>query len=119
MGKKGYLINFDHSMVFISTSKSADPLGISHTTISRVFRDCRKATVILIHECTCQTVNQMGYSSRKPHEVPLLLAKETEATNPRSSPKLEKKRKKWKNISPDLIRLTFCCHIHMLGSEFV
>lgn len=94
MGKKGYLINFDHSMVFISTSKSADPLGISHITISRVYRDCRKATVIQIHECTCQTMNQMGYSSRKSHEVPLLLAKETEATNLRSSPKLEKKKKK-------------------------
>ncbi len=45
MGKKGYLSDFECGMVVsarradLSILKTADLLGFSHTTISRVFRE--------------------------------------------------------------------------------
>ncbi len=128
MGKKGDLSDFESGMVFgarragLSISKTADLLGFSCTTISRVYRDgsgkekisserqlcgwkClvdvrgqrrmarlvrddRKATVtqittrynqgmlnIISEPTTHRTLKQMGYSSRRPHRVPLLSAK--------------------------------------------
>ncbi len=45
MGKKGDLSDFEHGMVVgarlggLSISKTADLLGFSHTTISRVYRE--------------------------------------------------------------------------------
>uniref|UniRef100_A0A9J7YYL4 Transposase Tc1-like domain-containing protein n=1 Tax=Cyprinus carpio carpio TaxID=630221 RepID=A0A9J7YYL4_CYPCA len=128
MGKKGDLSDFECGMVVgtgragLSISKTADLLGFSRTTISRVYRewskkekisserqlcgrkclvnvrgqrrmgrlvrDDRKATVTqkttrynqgmqnTISECTThRTLKQMGYSSRRPHWVPLLSAK--------------------------------------------
>ncbi len=106
----------------LSISKTADLLGFSHTTISRVYRelsdkvkisserqlcgrkclvdvrgqrrmgrlvrDDRKATVTQIttrynqdmqntisEHTTRRTLKQMNYSSRRPHRVPLLSAK--------------------------------------------
>ncbi len=128
MGKKGELSDFERGMVVgarqagQSISKTADLLGFSRTTISRVYRelskkekissewqlcgwkclvdvrghrkmgklvrDDRMATVAQIttrcnqgmqntisEHTTRRTLKQMGYSSRRPHRVPLLSAK--------------------------------------------
>ncbi len=128
MGKKWDLSDFERGRVVgarwadLSISKTADILGFSHTTISRVYRewfkkekmsserqlcerkclvevrgqrgmgrlvrDDRKATVTqittrynqgmqnTISECTTRRIlKQMSYSSRRPHRVPLLSAK--------------------------------------------
>ncbi len=128
MGKKGDLSDFERGMVVadtrasLSISKTADLLGFSRTTISRVYRewtekekisierqlcgqkclvnvrgqrrmgrlvrDDRKATVTqkntrynqgmqntISERTTCRTLKQLGYSSRRPHRVLLLSAK--------------------------------------------
>ncbi len=128
MGEKGDLSDFERGMFVgdrragLSISQTADLLGFSRTTISRVYRewtekekisseqqlcgrrslvdvrgqkrmarlvrDDRKATVTQIttrynqgmqntisERTTHRTLKQMGYSSRRPHRVPLLSAK--------------------------------------------
>ncbi len=121
MGKKGDLSDFERGMVVgvrraaLRISKTADLLGFSRTTISRVYRereniqwaavvwmkmpcwcqrrmgrlvrDDRKATVTQIttrynqdmpsnisERTSRRTLKQMGFSSRRPHRVPLLSA---------------------------------------------
>ncbi len=128
MRKKGDLRDFEHVMVVgvrragLSISETADLLGFSHTTISRIYRECSEkeklsrerqlcgrkclvdirgqrrmdrlvrydweATVTQIttrynqgmqntisEHITRRTLKQMGYSSRRPHRVPLRSAK--------------------------------------------
>ncbi len=128
MGKKGDLSDFERGMVVgarragLSISKTADLLGFSHNTISRVYRewskkekisserqlcernclvdvrgqrrmdrlvrDDRKTTVTQIttrynqdmqntisERTTRRTLKQMGSSSRRPHRVSILSAK--------------------------------------------
>ncbi len=75
--------------------------------MERLVRDDRKATVTQIttrynqgmqntisEHTTRRTLKQMGYSSRRPHRVPLLSAEEqeTKTTIHTGSPKLENRR---------------------------
>ncbi len=93
--------------------------------MGRLVSDDRKATVTQIttrynpgiqntisEPTTRRTLKQMGYSSRRPHRVPLRSAK-------------NRKRRLTKigqyNIGktlPGLMSLDFCCDIQMVGSEF-
>ncbi len=148
----------------LSISKTADLLGFSRTTISRVYRewsekekisserqlcgrkclvyvrgqrrmgrlvrDDRKATVTQIttrynqgiqntisERTTCRTLKQMGYSSRRPHRVPLLSAK-----NRKRRLQFAQVHQNWtiedRKTLPGLMSLDFCCDIQMVGSEF-
>ncbi len=148
----------------LSISKTADIIGFSRTTISRVYRewsekykisserqlcgqkclvdvrgqrrmgrlvrDNSKATVTqittrynqgmqnTISECTTRrTLKQMGSSSRRPHRVPLLSAKNsTRRIQFTQDHKIE--QLKIGKTLPGLMSLDFCCDIKMLGSEF-
>ncbi len=128
MGKKGDLSDFECETVVgarragLSISKTADLLGFSHTSISRVYREwsekekisserqlCRRKCLVdvrgqrrmgrlvrndrkdtvtqittrynqgmqntISEHTTRRILNQMGYSSRRPHRVLLLSAK--------------------------------------------
>ncbi len=148
----------------LSISKTADLLGFSRTTSSRVYRewsekekisserqlcgrkclvdvrgqrrmgrlvrDDRKATVTQIttrynqgiqntisEHTTHRTLKQMGYSSRRPHWVPLLSAK-----NRKRRLQFAQVHQNWtiedRKTLPGLMSLDFCCDIQMVGSEF-
>ncbi len=165
MGKKRDLSDFERGIVVGARraglsilKKTADLLGFSHTTISKVYRDwfekekisserqcgpkClvdirvqrrmsrlvrddRKATLTRITTCynqdmqntiserTRRTLKQMGHSSRRPHRVPLLSAK-----NRKRSLQFTQAQQKIGKTLPGLMSLYFCCDIQMVGSEF-
>ncbi len=98
--------------------------------MGRLVRDDRKATVTQIttrynqgmqntisERTTRRTLKQMGYSSRRPHRVPLLSAKNRkrrlQSTQARQNWTIED----WKML-PGLMSLNFCCDIQMVGSEY-
>ncbi len=95
--------------------------------MDRLVRDDRKATVTQITTCynqglqntisertTRQTLKQMDYSSRRPHRVPLLSAKNRKQFTPAHQ---NWTIEDWKML-PGLMSLDFCCDIQMVGSEF-
>ncbi len=92
----------------------------------RLVRGARKATVTqitthynqdmqnTISECTtCRTLKQMGYSSRRPHRMPLLTAKNRKFAQTHQNWTIEDC-----NTLPGLMSLDFCCNIQMVGSQF-
>jgi len=66
---------------------------------------------------TRQTLKQMCYSSRRPHRVPLLSAKDRKRRLQFTQDHQNWTIEDWKNVawSDDL---DFCCDIQMVGSEF-
>ncbi len=168
MGKKGDLSDSERGMVVgarragLSISKTADLLGSSRTSISRVYRewsekekniqwasvvwtkmpcwcqrrmgrlvrDDRKATETQIttrynqgmqntisEHATHRTLKQMNYSSRRPHRVLLLSAKNSTRRLQFTQVHQNWTIEDWKTL-PGLMSLDFCCIIQMVGSEF-
>ncbi len=87
--------------------------------MGRLVRDERKATVTQIttrynqgmqnticERTTSRTLKQMGYSSRRPHRVLLLSAKN------------RKQRLQFAQAHQNWTIEDFCCNIQMVGSEF-
>jgi len=62
---------------------------------------------------TRQTLKQMDYSSRRPHRVPHLSAK-----NRKLRLQFTQAQQKIGKTLPGLMSLDFCCDIRMVGSEF-
>ncbi len=98
--------------------------------MGRLVRDDRKATVTQINtrynqgmqntiseHTTHRTLKQMGSSSRRPHRVPLLSAKNRKPRLQFTQLHQNWTIEDWKTL-PGLMSLDFCCYIQMLGSEF-
>ncbi len=98
--------------------------------MGRLVRDDRKATVTQIttrynqgmqntisERTTRQTLKKMGYSSRRPHRVLLLSAKNRKRKLQFTQDHQNWTIEDWKNVAC-LMSLDFCCHIQMVRSEF-
>ncbi len=98
--------------------------------MDRLVSDDRKATVTQIttrynqgmqntisEHTTRRTLKQMGSSSRRPHRVPLLSAKNRKRTL-QFTPAHQNWTKETAKMLPGLMSLGFCCDIQMVGSEF-
>ncbi len=71
-----------------------------------------------ISECTTRrTLKQMGYSSRRPHWVPLLSDKNRKRRLQFAQAHQNWTREDWKNVAWS-DKSDFCCDIQMVGSEF-
>ncbi len=71
-----------------------------------------------ISECTThRTLKQMGYSSRKPHPVPLLSAKNRKRRRQFTQAHQNWTIEDWKKL-PGLMSLDFCGDIQIVGSVF-
>ncbi len=103
---------------------------IGQRRMGRLVRDDRKATVTQIltrynqgmqntisERTTRRTLKQMGYSSRRPHRVPLLSAKNRKQSLQFSQAYQNWTIEDWKTL-PGLMSLDFCCNIQMVESEF-
>ncbi|MDF4280576.1 hypothetical protein P3371_24365 [Vibrio parahaemolyticus] len=66
---------------------------------------------------TRPTLKQMGYSSRRPHQVPLLSANNRKLRLQFTQAHQNWTIEDWKTL-PGLMSLDFCCHIQMVESEF-
>ncbi len=119
--------------IYTDTNPPATLLGSNKWDIfrmGRLVRDDSKATVTQITTCynqgmqntisectTRRTLKQMGYSSRRPHRVPLLSAK-----NRKRRLQFDRLTKigQWKieKTLPGLMSIDFCCYIQMVRSEF-
>ncbi len=99
--------------------------------MGRLVRDDRKATVSQITTCskqgmhntisectTRQTMKQMDYSSRRPHRVPLLSAKNRKRRLQFTQVHQNWKIEDWKNVAWYDESDDFCCDIQKVGSEF-
>ncbi len=97
--------------------------------MGRLVRDDRKATVTQIttrynqgmqntisEHTTHRTLKQMGYSSRRPHRVPLLSTKDRKRRLQFAPAHQNWTIEDWKAL-PGLMSLDFCCDILMVGSE--
>ncbi len=98
--------------------------------MGRLVRDDRKATVTQIitrynqgikktisERSTRRTMKQMDYSSRRPHRVPLLSAKNRKRRLQFTQAHQNWTIEDWKTL-PGLLSLDFCCNIQMVGSLF-
>ncbi len=99
--------------------------------MGRLVRDDRKPTVTQItarynqgmqntisERTTHRTLKQMGYSSRRPHRVPLLSAKNRKQRLQFAQAHQHWTIEKLKKTVPGLMSLDLCCNIQMVGSEF-
>ncbi len=167
MGKKGDVSDFERGMVVgarqagLTISKTADLLGFSRTSISRVYREwsekekisserqqCGRKCLVdvwgewanwlkiierqnkiitrylqgmqntISEHTTRRTLKQMGYSSRRPHRVPLLSAKNRKRRLQFAQAHQNWTIEDWKTL-PGLMSLDFCCDIQMVGLNLV
>ncbi len=103
----------------------------SQRRMGRLVRDDRKATVTQIttpynqgmqntisEHTTRRTLKKMGYSSRRPHRVPLLSAKNRKRRLQFAQAHQNWTIEDWKKTLPGLMSLDFCSEIQIVGSEF-
>ncbi len=119
-----YLNSAEYTFLFITTNgqasadtdKRRDTVR-DQTYCFRVFITTKVMQNTISERTTRWTLKQMGYSSRRPHRVPLLSAKNRKRRLHHTGlPKLDKRR--LEKTLPGLMSLDFCCDIQTVESEF-